>query len=175
MPLLPQMTSELAVGALAQRLDGDERFAVAPDWEGHPRETGARARQQAHPLIAGLVPRAASPVIARLAARLVELGELLASAPKERMAGAAVGADDAIAWVETARGLLVHRVALADERIARYRIVAPTEWNFHPRGTLAAELETLRAADRAALEHRVELLVQSLDPCVAYGVGVGHA
>ena len=56
----------------------------------------------------------------------------------------------AIAWVETARGLLVHRVALDGERIAGYRIVAPTEWNFHPAGAFARGALGLAAADDGA-------------------------
>jgi uptake hydrogenase large subunit len=174
-PLLPCMTSALATGAIARRLDDDERFSAAPEWEGSPRETGARARQHAHPLIAELTCRASGPILPRLAARLVELADLLQSGPGERIGSASVRDGDAIAWVETARGVLIHRVVLDGERIARYQIVAPTEWNFHPRGALAVELEALSAADRAGLERRVDLIVQSLDPCVAYQVEVGHA
>ena len=116
-----------------------------------------------------------SPTQSGFAARLVELTELLERKAGERMASAAIRDGDAIAWVETARGMLVHRVALDEESVVRYQIVAPTEWNFHPRGALVVELETLCVGDRTALERRVELLVQSLDPCVAYGIEIGHA
>jgi uptake hydrogenase large subunit len=174
-PLLPSMTPALAAGEIARRLDGDERFAAEPEWEGTPRETGARARQQAHPLVAELARAAPSPILPRLAARLVELADLLQRRPGERTGSASIRDGDAIAWVETARGVLIHRVALDGERIARYQIVAPTEWNFHPHGALAVELEGVHVADRAGLERQVDLLVQSLDPCVAYHVEVGHA
>jgi hypothetical protein len=174
-PLLPCMTPALAAGAIARRLDDDGRFSAEPDWEGSARETGARARQHAHPLIAELTCRASGPILPRLAARLVELADLLHNGPGERIGSASARDGDAIAWVETARGVLIHRVVLDAERIARYQIVAPTEWNFHPRGALAVELEALGAADRAELERRVDLIVQSLDPCVAYRVEVGHA
>lgn len=174
-PLLPMMTPELAAGGVARRLDDDEQFSVAPDWEGSPRETGARARQHAHPLVAELTRGGPSAILPRLAARLVELAELLEGTPGARMGSATMRGGDALAWVETARGVLIHRVTLDADRVARYQIVAPTEWNFHPRGALAIELESVRAADRAALERRVDLLVQSLDPCVAYSVEVGHA
>jgi uptake hydrogenase large subunit len=174
-PLLPSMTAALAAGDLSRRLDGDARFADEPEWEGSPRETGARARQRAHPLIAELTREAPSPILARLAARLVELAGLLTQGPSERLGSTSVREGDAIAWAETARGMLIHRVVLEGERIARYQIVAPTEWNFHPRGALVVELEAMRTADRAVLARRVDLLVQSLDPCVAYQVEVGHA
>jgi hypothetical protein len=89
--------------------------------------------------------------------------------------GVASGVADAIAWVDTARGLLVHRVGLVDGRVARWQIVAPTEWNFHPRGALATELPGMRARDEATLRRRVSLLAQTLDPCVRFDVEIGHA
>jgi Ni,Fe-hydrogenase I large subunit len=168
-PLMPSMTQGLAA-VLARRLDADAGFARAPDWDGTPCETGARARLREHPLVGG-----AHPVLARFAARLVELGALLDGDAHDRVGAAALSSGDAIGWVETARGLLVHRVTLDGGKIARYQIVAPTDWNFHPRGALALELAALSAADRAELGRRVELLVYSLDPCVAWGVEVGHA
>ncbi|MEZ5703328.1 MAG: hypothetical protein R3E42_17330 [Burkholderiaceae bacterium] len=41
-----------------------------------------------------------------------------------------------LAWVEMARGLLVHQVTLdaGGDSVGRCRVVAPTEWNFHPLG-----------------------------------------
>ncbi|MCG6877138.1 MAG: nickel-dependent hydrogenase large subunit [Betaproteobacteria bacterium] len=174
-PLLPPVTPEVAAGELARRLDVDGEFCAAPDWDGSPRETGARARQQSHPLVAELTRSLSSPVLPRLAARLVELAALLREERSARVGSTAIRPGDAIAWVETARGVLIHRATVEGERIARYQIVAPTEWNFHPRGALAVELEALRATDRGTLDRRVDLLVQSLDPCVTYGVEVGHA
>jgi len=44
-----------------------------------------------------------------------------------------------LGWVQTARGLLLHRVACtADGLIGSYRVLAPTEWNFHPGGRWCA-------------------------------------
>ena len=69
--------------------------------------------------------------------------------------GAAEGAlpladGEAIAWTEMARGLLVHWVRLEDSpsgpRVADCRVLAPTEWNFHPRGVLAQACITWRKA-----------------------------
>ena len=54
--------------------------------------------------------------------------------------------------METARGLLMHEIALDGERIADYCIVAPTEWNFHPQGPLAGWLIGRNAGDRAAVQ-----------------------
>jgi len=76
--------------------------------------------------------------------------------------------------------VLVHLIDLdgAGERIARYRILAPTEWNFHPRGALAAGLLGVHAPSAAELRRRADWLVQALDPCVEYRLlidGAGNA
>lgn len=171
-PLMSRVAPEALAAAIVPRMDAEPAFAAAPDWKGGCRETGALARQHAHPLIAALDGERANPVIARLAARLVELGALLDGEGAPRFGSAALGDGDAIAWVETARGLLLHRVAVADDVVTRYQIVAPTEWNFHPRGPLVAELPGLAAPDADRLRERVDVLVQSLDPCVAYDVRI---
>jgi Ni,Fe-hydrogenase I large subunit len=77
--------------------------------------------------------------------------------------------------VETARGLLVHRVRIAEGRVADYRIVAPTEWNFHPQGALARGLVGMGAGNAIALKRQALLAVQALDPCVACSVEIAHA
>ena len=112
----------------------------------------------------------------RLAARLLDSIEPAGGSTRPLDFGAAAtGADAAIAWVQTARGLLVHRVRLAGDRIAGYRIVAPTEWNFHPRGAFASGASGLDASDASALEADVRRLVASLDPCVGVRYEAAHA
>ncbi len=73
-----------------------------------------------------------------------------------------------LAGVETSRGLLLHAVRLRDGKVAEYRIVAPTEWNFHPAGPLFQALSGL--APGSGLEARARLVAQSLDPCVAFAI-----
>jgi Ni,Fe-hydrogenase I large subunit len=77
--------------------------------------------------------------------------------------------------VQTARGLLLHRVRIADGRVTDYRIVAPTEWNFHPDGALARGLVGATAGSAVALKRQARLAVQALDPCVAFQVEIAHA
>jgi len=173
--LMPQVAPLALATGIAPRLDAVPRFTAEPDWEGSCRETGALARQQAHPLVAALGSTTPSPVLPRTAARLVELGALLGGGESPRIGAVPLAANDAIAWAETARGLLLHRVAVAEGVVARYQIVAPTEWNFHPRGALATELAGMEASDADVLRERVDMLVQSLDPCVAYSVEIGKA
>jgi Ni,Fe-hydrogenase I large subunit len=77
------------------------------------------------------------------------------------------------------RGLLLHWVQLEDgplqadsARAASYRVLAPTEWNFHPQGALAEALRSGRLdAAQAGLAGSV------LDPCIAFEVAspVPHA
>ena len=84
-------------------------------------------------------------------------------------------ASDWLAWAEMARGLLTHVVEIADGRIARYAIVAPTEWNFHPAGALPAALEGAVAADDEQARRLLEATASALDPCVALSVELRHA
>jgi coenzyme F420-reducing hydrogenase alpha subunit len=175
-PLLPPEPPQGLAIEVAGALDRDARFAAAPTADGTPRETGPLARHASHRLLRRLADAQPGPVGARLAARLVELDALVAAeAPWATLGAASLAEGDAVSWVETARGLLFHRVRLERGRVARYDIVAPTEWNFHPAGALATELPGLRATDEAALRRRVALLAQSLDPCVAFSVEVGRA
>ena len=73
-----------------------------------------------------------------------------------------------IAQVEAARGRLVHRVELDGDRVQRYQILAPTEWNFHPRGVLAQGVKGLAVSNKALLRRQTELLINAIDPCVGY-------
>jgi len=76
--------------------------------------------------------------------------------------------------VQTARGVLLHLARIDDDRIDDYRIVAPTDWNFHPDGALARGLFGLEADDAAALVQRAGLAALALDPCVAFRIEVAR-
>jgi Ni,Fe-hydrogenase I large subunit len=77
-----------------------------------------------------------------------------------------------LAVVRTARGMLLHRVRLEAERVKDYLTVAPTEWNFHPRGVLVAGLRGLPVDNRDRLAQLAGLHVLSLDPCVEYSIEI---
>ena len=77
-----------------------------------------------------------------------------------------------LAQVQAARGLLVHRLTLELGRLTDYRILAPTEWNFHPQGAAALGLATLPATDEATLRRLAGLFITALDPCVAYDISI---
>jgi hypothetical protein len=172
--LLPSPDNAQAA-RLASAMEADDGFCRQPVWQGAPAETGALARRAGDPLIGEIRARFGNAVLARLAARLRELAGLLAGTITLRAGAAALGAGRGLAWVENARGLLVHVATVVDGRVARYRILAPTEWNFHPQGALAGGLRGTRYASEADLRHRAALLVQSLDPCVACRIELAHA
>jgi hypothetical protein len=141
----------------------DASFSRLPQWQGAAAETGALARRGG----------AAAPSLAlRWMARRAEVDDWAQGRAKVGAGGTASAASVAPgvgrALVETARGLLMHEVELDGERIANYVIVAPTEWNFHPQGPLAAWLAGSDATDLAALQARVALAVATLDPCVRW-------
>lgn len=75
-------------------------------------------------------------------------------------------------WAEAARGRLVHSTQVEGDHVRRYRILAPTDWNFHPQGVMRAALETVRGCSAAEAPGMVRWIVAALDPCVACHVTV---
>ncbi len=178
--LMPGLEGALWQSVVLPTLQRDPAFAQAPTWGGRPVETGALARMRAQPLVAALVEREGRNATARIAARLVDLAEVLATlrrgvAEPERWVRAwSLDAGEGVAAVQTARGLLLHYARLDDGRVGAYRIVAPTDWNFHPEGALATSLRGAEADDEPALLAQARLAVLSLDPCVGYRVEVAR-
>jgi coenzyme F420-reducing hydrogenase alpha subunit len=170
---LPWLDEAALREEIAPALAADVTFAAKPYWHGRPAETGALARQRLQPRVARELERGG--LSARLLARLLELAALPAQLRRPQalgVRGVAAGEGVGLAAVETARGTLVHRVALQGERVAHYAIVAPTEWNFHPRGTFARGLAGAKARDENEARQAAALLAHALDPCVAYEVKV---
>ncbi len=175
--LLPARLDQAELVALAQSLDQQADFAQQPHWRGQPAETGALARQQHEPLLRAWTAQDPSRVVARLLARLHELALLLQDAYTVTLGTLSTGPGSGLAWVENARGLLLHRAVLDGraQQLLDYRIVAPTEWNFHPGGPLLAALAQAPAADDDVARRLATRLVHSLDPCVACHIEVVHA
>lgn len=166
-------------GAMERRLaaeDGDS-FCARPDLDGTVYETGALPRLWRHPLIAELRADYGNGLLVRLAARVIEchallvelrgqlslIGEHPGTAPMNATTGVGLGV------VESARGRLVHRLVVAEGRVTDYKILAPTEWNFHPEGSLAHGLMGARVGgDAAVIRRAITLLVTALDPCVGF-------
>jgi hypothetical protein len=155
-----------AQSSLAVWQQFDAGFCLTPHWQGQAAETGALARRQDTPW-----PEAGA-CAARWLARLEELRDWAAGSEKVGAGGTASAVQTTAgrgrALVETARGPLLHEIALDGERIADYFIVAPTEWNFHPQGPLAGWLTGRDASNREALQAFAARAVAALDPCVRW-------
>ena len=141
---------------------GGGAFARRPTWRGTCAETGAWTR------LAEPDPLRFGTTALRLGARLAEVVRLGLHDTGRLAAGAlTLAPGEAVAWIEMARGLLVHHVQLdgaGDKaRVATCHVVAPTDWNFHPQGAVAAALESLSGDARAC---ELGALVAAYDPCV---------
>lgn len=178
--LMPPIGTDALLDVVAPAMLREPDFARTPTWEGAPVETGALARMRSQALVRVIGERCGNSVATRMAARLAELAVLLeeldgARPAQSRVQALALGPGEGLAAVETARGLLLHRVLLTDGRVAEYQIVAPTEWNFHPEGALVRGLAALATDDESVLDQQVFMAVQALDPCVECRIEVGHA
>lgn len=156
---------------LGQAMADDPAFCAHPHWHGQPADTGPWSRRAD---VDASTPPLDGTVWLRLVARLVEVLRLGASDGADRLdhGACALGRGAGLAWCETARGLLVHRVQLdADgQRVQAWQVLAPTEWNFHPAGTLAHALAALRDTDPAQRDAAARLLAVAFDPCVEFEV-----
>jgi len=164
----------LSLDWLEARLGGDDNgaFAARPEIDGGARETGPLSRLGDDPLIAAARERYGNGLMTRMLARLVDLDTTPDRLRTTLENPPPVEPGPGIGVVETARGTLVHRVELDGDTVADYRIVAPTEWNFHPDGPLARGLLGANFTDSAAAENQVALLTAVIDPCVGYEVTI---
>ncbi len=169
--------------ALAGRMKTCDQIVRRPDWQGQPLQTGSWCYHRQHTLLAALVEAGCHPVLIRLLARVADIADILerlsgtggdgADRPA-RWGGGALSDGCGYGWVKTARGLLFHYLQLRRGELIRYRIVAPTEWNFHPGGVMAESLAGWRSAP-TPLTQWVAVQVLSLDPCVNYQLEICDA
>ena len=164
--------------------EGAYTWCKAPRYAGQAVETGALARQliARQPLAEALVAEHGANVLARIAARMVEVARLLlqmeewlaAIVPGEPFCAEWTGIEDGqgIGLVEAARGALGHWLTIERGRIAGYQIIAPTTWNFSPRdaagqpGALEQALVGLPVAEGDRSPVLVQHVVRSFDPCM---------
>jgi hypothetical protein len=166
---------------LESRLGSDDAadFIARPTFGGKRRETTVFSRQADSPLVHGLRAIHGAGLLARLAARLVELAEI-----PDRMldlyqsgvgfaghTNSGLPEGTGIAQVRAARGLLVHRVEIEGRRVVSYRILAPTEWNFNDGGIAELGLRNLKGTPEE-IELQARLWISAVDPCVAYDLEV---
>lgn len=166
-------------------------FCAEPDVGGQACETSSLTRQWDNPALRVWRERFGSGLMTRLMARVLDMLEVLGMLEQEIFApadaavtlsvslarkesGIGGATSTGIALVQTARGLLVHRVTQHNELIQSYQIVAPTEWNFHPNGSLYHMLNDLTASSEDELRALARALITALDPCVDYQLEIIH-
>ena len=150
---------------LGASIDREDGIALQPTWQHHTAHTGNWAR---------LSTPADQPALspwALLGSRIAELVRLCLPEGAHWLRWGALNAQpgQGIGWVEMARGLLVHQVTLSDDGTTaqRCRVLAPTEWNFHPRGEVAQRLSAMDPTSPLLLP-QVGLLMAAFDPCVPF-------
>ncbi len=155
-----------------------EEYAQQPSLNGQIHETTPLSRMWAQPKVQGLIKLFGDGLWMRILSRLLETCQCLSELktelldPKQsRLFGQSRSlAAQGVSQIEAARGKLIHRVALEGDRVKQYDILAPTDWNFHPRGILAKSLVGLPYEGDTSTRLKIELLVHALDPCVDYEI-----
>lgn len=164
--------------ALAAAMRSQAGFCLQPLWQGDAAHTGNWAR------LATADPGLPLTPWAMLGSRVAELIRLCQPGPSNGSVASGLdclgfgslntGPGEGLAWVEMARGLLVHQVACegdgAATRVGACRVLAPTEWNFHARGEVARRMAALDPDD-PGVAARVNLLMVAFDPCVPFHLG----
>jgi hypothetical protein len=169
---LPDLDADTLDRQLRQDLAA---FSRTPHWQGRCFEATLLNRQLSQPLIAALRSCYGNGLIVRILARLLEVA-LIPSQLKQLLTRTELPAMNTandragLAQVQAARGLLIHRLELHQGRVCDYRIVAPTEWNFHPEGVVVQSLKQLQAENPDDLQRQAELLINAVDPCVQYAL-----
>ncbi|WP_024520492.1 nickel-dependent hydrogenase large subunit [Bradyrhizobium sp. Tv2a-2] len=152
---------------------GDTDFCDYPDLDRRVPETGVWARDMIRHQSSAKRPEPAE----RLRARIAEVARLYACLqahdPEAMEDGVLVsygsGHGRGAAVVECARGRLYYTVELDREgQITRVEFLAPTEWNFHPRGPLVRSLQGAMLAESRARQDGVRAMIGSFDPCVGF-------
>lgn len=154
----------------------DADFAAAPTFAGAPAETGPLARHAQSPLVRLLLDRG-HRISARLFAKAIDLADcasrmrypLTDDLPPLVDATSPV-AGVGMARVETARGVVLLWVRLAEGRVADCVIVPVLAWNFHPQSAFNREASGWAASGHDAALRRLHLLALALDPSLPYRI-----
>jgi hypothetical protein len=170
-PFLRVHSSDTGLLMLADDLQRDPGFTRRPLWRGRCAETGSWTR------LGQTQPERLNSAWLRLGARLAELVRLaLPDAPGRcgahwlAMGSLPTAPRSGLAWIEMARGLLIHQVQLdaSGSTVLSCQVLAPTEWNFHPQGAVAEALESMPAHASDAVIRTIEGLLSAYDPCVQH-------
>jgi Ni,Fe-hydrogenase III large subunit len=165
---------------VAASVRAEPAFARAPTVSGAPVDVGLLSTWSSHPLVAQAIAAAGPGLFARLTARYVEtcalsnqlhhLAQILRPLRREPVVTRASGLGAGAA--ETSRGPLIHAVDVEEGRVVAWRVVAPTEWTFHPRGAVREALVGMSAPDVQSAQQAARFVVTVLDPCVEFTVSM---
>ncbi|MBT3348346.1 MAG: hypothetical protein HOM84_01380 [Thiotrichales bacterium] len=159
------------------RLMENPLYIEQPLWDGEPCESTPLTRIHS-PLVETLKENYGNGLIVRQVARLAELAQLVIGMDKTPSTVDSTPKNigeigSGIGRAQAARGELIHHVKIDEkegkEIIKKYQILAPTEWNFHPEGVVAASLKTLNMKSPTIFEEAT-LIIGAIDPCVAYNL-----
>ncbi len=177
---LPNITTEEMTILLS-----NDTFIAQPSYNRICYETTPYARQINQPLIQQLVAKYGTGLLARSAAQLLEIFELMRHIKSDYGQiyaedihydiKPATNINHAIIEVEAARGKLIHSLSIQGDQVKAYQILSPTQWNFHPHGVLKQMIQTLNVSSKQDLTHKITLLVNAIDPCVGYKIEVVDA
>lgn len=171
LPMFTDAMLEAALGPGLAHVNSD-----SPEWAGEPRETGCLARQSSDRLVREASRIYGNGLFTRMLARIVELKALAKTLLRQIEHLGPIGPHPSpptchgtgVAQTEAARGCLMHRVEVAGGLVRDYRILAPTEWNFHPRGLVYRALLGATVGDADSARARIDAFLHVVDPCVDY-------
>ncbi len=173
----PRATGALDIHYLHTQFK-QEAFIKQPQWFNACCETSSLTRVES-PLLDLLYQQFGNGLMVRLVARLTEMAQILENLLNSRdsckntmayLRGKIV-LGEGFGVVNAARGFLLHHVCIDNKQIQKYQILAPTEWNFHPQGVVTQSLASLQG-DKQQIKCQADLLINAIDPCVAYNLSV---
>lgn len=153
-------------------------FERAPTGRRGPMELGPLISTADHPLVRAAVASMGHGVGARLVARSVETCARFEALRKiaqnlQHPSPPARPARDSgrgSGTAPTSRGPVLHAVDIEQRQVVGWRVVAPTEWTFHPEGPVREALVGLAAPDVQEATRWARWAVATLDPCVEFAV-----
>ncbi|SON53952.1 Coenzyme F420-reducing hydrogenase, alpha subunit [Hartmannibacter diazotrophicus] len=125
----------------------------------------ARCRQDE--AISAAIARDGATLAVRMWARLREAARLIAELETGRYSRRYRRSEDGVAWVEAARGQLVHRATVANGLIRSYDIETPTSAMIAPGGFLERMLQSVLQAPDGLRDKALAIALSCADPCLA--------
>lgn len=146
--------------------------AQTVDWPeasqgGAPVENAPGSRVSDHALLKGIAAQLGHGMLYRMATRLVELDQLLGGAASTPHTGRGVA--------QAARGAMLVQATIKDDRIERFARLSPTDFALHSGGVLETALATLPTTADVPLRSIAQMVIETIDPCIATELEVRDA